>query len=253
MTAPTTDVCEPWATVADVGSPCDDYAFDVTLLEDSLLIASTALYHLTGRQWPGQCSTTIRPCGYRKPDSCGCLSSASCGGRRLSELRVSGVVASVEQVKIDGVVLDPARYRVDDHRWLVYLPESDDAERQGWPCCQRLDRADTEEDTWSITYTHGQDPPAGGVRAAAQLGCQLSLAFQPETVNQCRLPKNTVNVARQGITVALRDPSALFADGATGLNDVDLWINSVVLGDKRRRGSVWVPGMTRSGVRRPGS
>jgi len=253
MPAPSADVCEPWATVADVGSPCDDYAFDTVLLEDSLLIASTALYHLTGRQWSGQCQDTIRPCGYRRPDSCGCLSSRACGCRRLSELHLPGVVASVDEVKIDGQVVPEARYRVDDHRVLVYLPESDTAERQGWPCCQRLDRDDTAEDTWSVTYTYGQDPPAGGVRAAAQLGCQLALAFQPETVGACRLPKNTVNVARQGITVALRDPSALFQEGSTGLNDVDLWINSVLLGSKRRRGSVWVPGMQRQAIRRAGT
>jgi hypothetical protein len=253
VTSPSADVCEPWATIADVGSPCDDYAFDPTLLEDSLLIASTALYHLTGRHWPGLCEDTVRPCGYRRPDSCGCLSSRTCGCRRLSELRLPGVVAEVGEVKIDGEVVAPARYRVDDHRWLVYLPESDTAQRQGWPCCQRLDRPDTEPDTWSITYTHGPLPPVGGIRAAAQLGCQLALAFQPETVGDCRLPKNTVNVARQGITVALRDPAALFQEGSTGLNDVDLWINSVLLGAKRRRASVWVPGAGRQGIRRVGT
>lgn len=254
MTAPTADVCEPWATVADVGSPCDDYAFDLTLLEDSLLIASTALFELTGRRWPGTCETTIRPCGYRRPDSCGCLSSRTCGCRRLSELRLPGVVAAVSEVKVNGDVLTAGTdYRLDDHRWLVRLPDPDTDEHRGWPCCQRIDLADTEDDTWSVTYSYGMDPPAGGVRAAAQLGCQLALAFQPETVNACRLPKNTVNVARQGITVALRDPSALFAEGSTGLNDVDLWVHSVRLGAKRRRASMWVPGMDRQGVRRVGT
>ena len=35
MAAPDTSTCEPWATIADVPSPCDDYAFDVAdLIED---------------------------------------------------------------------------------------------------------------------------------------------------------------------------------------------------------------------------
>jgi len=250
MAAPNTSTCSPWATVADVGSPCDDYEFDQVLLDDALQIASDVLFDLTGRRWPGECTSTIRPCGYRRPDSCGCLSSRTCGCRRLSELELPGTVVSVDEVKIDGQVLPEARYRVDDWRWLVYLPESDTADRQGWPCCQRLDLADTEDDTWSVTYTHGTNPPAGGVRAAAVLGCQLALAFQPETIGACRLPKNVTNVARQGITIALRDPSALFSEGHTGIQEVDLWVQSTILGAKRRRASVWVPGAARQGIRR---
>ena len=130
------------------------------------------------------------------------------------------------------------------------MPESDSAERQGWPCCTRLDLADTEEDTWSITYTYGQNPPIGGIRAAAVLACELTLAFQPETVNQCRLPKRVTSITRQGVSMAILDPLTLFADGLTGLSEVDLWVSSVAVGAKRRRASVIVPGQPAHGIRR---
>jgi hypothetical protein len=245
--------CDPWASIADVGSPCDDYAFDVALLEDALQIASDVLFNLTGRQWAGECQQTIRPCGYRQPGSCGCLSSRTCSCRRLSELDLPGTVISVDEVKIDGAVVAPARYRVDDYVHLVYLPESDSAERQGWPCCQRLDLADTEDDTWSITYSFGQYPPAGGVRAAAALGCQLALAFQPETIEECRLPARVTSLSRQGMSMAIIDPLTLFADGLTGLTEVDLWVQSIMLGAKRRRAQVWVPGQPVHGTRQVGT
>lgn len=253
MAAPSTGTCEPWATDADVGSPCDDYSFDPTLLADALQIASDVLYEFTGRQWPGTCSTTIRPCGYRQPDSCGCLSSATCACKALSEITLPGVVAAVTEVKIDGAAISSDRYRVDDWRHLVYLPESDSATRQGWPCCQRLDRADTEEDTWSITYQYGQDPPTGGVRAAAVLGCQLAVAFQPETIGECRLPKRVTSITRQGVSMTMLDPLTLFDDGKTGLEEVDLWVASIRLGARRRRAKVLVPGQAKHGLRRVGT
>lgn len=251
MSMPCPDICTPWADSSDVCSPCDDYEFDPTLLDDGLQVASQILFDLTGRQWPGVCTETVRPCGYGSPAPwsmlghgwCGCRSSRTCGCRHLSELQLPNhPVIEVTEVKIDGAVVDAARYRVDDYRWLVYLPESDSAERQTWPCCQRADLADTEDDTWSVTYTYGQEPPLGGVKAAAALGCQLALGWQPETINECRLPKRVTSLSRQGITMALIDPLSLFADGLTGLPEVDLWVQSIRLGQQRRSAAVRVPG-----------
>ena len=243
--------CTPWATIADLGSPCDDYTIDTSLLEDSLQIASDVLFHLSGQRFPGECEATIRPCGYRTPESCGCLSSRSCACSAVSELHLPGPVVSVDEVKIDGAVLDSARYRVDDYRMLVYLPESDSAERQGWPCCTRLDLADTEEDTWSITYTYGQNPPIGGIRAAAVLACELTLGVPAGDREPMPAPETShQSITRQGVSMAILDPLTLFADGLTGLSEVDLWVSSVSVGAKRRRASVIVPGQPSHGIRR---
>ena len=140
--------------------------------------------------------------------------------------------------------------RRNDYRRLVYLPESDSATVQGWPCCQRLDLADSEDETWAVSYSYGVDPPIGGIRAAAALGCQLALAFEPETIGTCRLPQRVTSLSRQGVTMAVLDPLELFADGKTGLAEVDLWVASVMLGAARRRAVVRVPGQPRRGIRR---
>lgn len=264
--------CSPWATSADVCSPCDDYSFDPALLDDTLQAASDVLFDLTGRRWPGECTDTLRPCGFRGEDgagggtfpigqlgttlgACGCRAPLTCGCGGLSEVRLPGYpVVSIDQVKIDGAVQPADRYRLDENRWLVWIgDDSDSTVRRRLPCCQRLRLADTEENTWSVTYTYGQGPPIGGVLAAASLGCQLAMACQPETVGACRLPRRVTSITRQGVTTAVLDPLSLFQDGKTGLAEVDLWVASVNRGAKQRRATVMLPAWVRQRSRRAGT
>lgn len=237
--------------------------FTNAMLDAGLQVASDVLFQLTGRAWPGVCSATVRPCMDRPAvpwsvrgtgvSGCNTLGHCACGG--LSEILLPGrPIVSVTQVKIDGEVIAAARYRVDDFRSLVYLPESDSAERQGWPCCQRLDLADSETDTWSVAYTFGSAPPVGGVMAAKALGCELALAMSPETVGLCRLPKRITSITRQGVSLAILDPLTLFSDGLTGIPEVDLWVSSIRVGRARRPSGVVVPGRPgRGGARRVGT
>lgn len=256
--------CSPWATTGDVCSPCDDYALDVTLLEDSIQMASDVLYNLTGRRWPGECIDVVRPQARWRASAapawwpgdssskwgwCSCSRGRETGCSSVSEVRLPGeglVDPATIYVKIDGSAF--ANWRLDDDRWLVRT------DGEGWPCCQRLELDDAEPDTWSITYTRDGAPPVGGRIAAASLGCQLALACQPEAVDAgaCRLPKRITSITRQGVTIAVLDPLTLFADGQTGLAEVDLWVASVIAGDQRRRANVLIPGRPRA-VRRPAS
>lgn len=260
------DLCAPWATEADLCPPCDEFDFDNALIEAALLTASRILWNLTGRQWTGECSTTVRPCAreqvpasYRLPggtwpwwNTAVHASSGRCSCGCISEVALPGYpVQTVDEVKIDGVPVAEARYRLDERRLLVYLPESPSTERQAWPCCQDLTLADTEVDTWSVAYTYGVAPPSGGREAAASLACQLALACDPERASGCRLPKRVTTIARQGVTMTVLDSLELWKEGRTGLPEVDLWLASELLGPQRRRGVVVVPDRART-VRTPG-
>lgn len=45
--------------------PCDAAPFSDALVEDALNAASGILYVLSGRQFPGVCTETVRPCALR--------------------------------------------------------------------------------------------------------------------------------------------------------------------------------------------
>lgn len=235
-------VCTPWADIGDVCAPCNSYDFDTDALADWLLVASDMLYDLTGRRWPGLCTRLVRPC-HTSLCACGPTDRCGCSGTLAYDLGPGAAAVSVEAVTIDGADLAPERYELREGRWLQYLPTSD-SDPFRWPRHQRLGRATTEVDTWAIAYTQGAEPPLGGAKAAAQLGCQLALSCSAdgEARAACQLPKATTNISRQGVTIARQNPAALYPGGQTGMASVDLWVSTVNTGAKRRPASVFVPG-----------
>lgn len=251
MTAPCQSTCTPWAAIGDVPSACS--SVDAGEMADWLQVASDVLFNLTGLRWAGSCTETVRPigecsCGGQLHDRCACgwLPQVELGGMPLT---------SVPTVRVDGVTLrgpdDPEpQYRVDDWRWLVRLPD-EEGRNPGWPCCQRLELPDSEAGTFSVEYVWGSPPPIGGRKMAGVLACELAKSADPSAAG-CRLPKRVTTITRQGTTLAILDPMSLAKDGMTGLAEVDLWVASVLLGSRRRRGSVFDP--TRSpAVRRTGT
>jgi hypothetical protein len=162
----------------------------------------------------------------------------------VQELKLPGYpVAPASVVVIQGENTYTAAdgiFRIDDHQYLVRL------DGQGWPCCQDMTADPTlgEPNTFQVSYDYGKLPPIGGVRAAASLACQLALACDPTAVDNgaCRLPKRITSITRQGVTLAVLDPLTLFAEGRTGIPEVDLWLESLRYGDAHRRASVLIPG-----------
>lgn len=268
MAQPRQGTCAPWATIADVCAPCDAYDFDPALLEDCLQMASDVLFALTGYVYPGVCTETVRPCAQYDPGDpgppsrratlpsvstgspgsmsgwrpgtgssmwgfCSCNREIACGCFRLPSISLGGVpIVEVTSVLIDGIELDPSEYRVDDYSRLVRLPAADGT-NEGWPCCQDLTVADDEVGAFAVTRSVGVDPPVGGRLAAASLGCQLALAFTPRQDAPCRLPRRVTSITRQGVSIAVLDPLSLFRDGLTGLAEVDLWVQSDLIGRRR--------------------
>lgn len=254
--------CAPWATSADACAPCDDYAIDTVVLDDKMQMATDVLFNLTGRRWPGECVDIIRPqAQYRMADVrswwpadapaapwgwCSCHRGREAGCSTMSEIKLPGHPVSQVTVMLDGAVFTD--WRLDDGRYLVRT------DGDGWPCCQNMDGDPTaDDDTFEVTYVYGRRPPIGGVVAAATLGCQYALACDPDAVSdgRCRLPRNIASKSRAGTTTNFFDPQTLVNDGQVGIAEVDQWVMSVMLGDKRRRATVMVPGQSRS-ARRPG-
>lgn len=142
-----------------------------------------------------------------------------CSCQTVSSLVLPGPVVSVSEVQIDGVVLDPAAYRVDDNRFLV---------RQDggiWPTCQDMGSPLGSEGTWAVTYRRGVPVPAGGQIAAGRLACELARAACGDKT--CGLPTRVQTITRQGVTIAMLDAFDDVDKGHTGIWLIDSWIASV--------------------------
>jgi hypothetical protein len=219
--------------------------------------ATEILFQQSGRQFSGECEKTVRPscdacsCGYQVLsrgyvvgpwvwgypltyycDSC----LVSCSP---SLVKLSGYpVQSIDEVLISGVALTPGTdYRLHNNRYAMRLNDGH------WPFAQDLTLPDTEENTFSITYTYGVAPPASGVAAAAQLACEL---YKECAGQDCALPKGTTRVTRQGITVdRLAFTTWAFSRNRawqTGLPLVDAFLSAYNPAGLQRRSILYAPG-----------
>jgi len=238
--------CQAWDLLcADFpeGTPLD-------IQETAALIATEVLWNRTKRQF-GLCAVTLRPC--RKdclpawpwiPTStwynlsgaawpwpqpalvagnwiniaCGtCSSGCSCS--IVHEVKLPYPVNSIVEVKVDGAVLPPTSYRVDDFNLLVRLDGAD------WPRCNDLNLADTEVGTWSVTANYGVPVPALGQMAAGQLAVEI--AKRCMGAGGCVLPAGTVQqVQRQGVTKVFFDSDKAFQGGMIGMYYADLFVKT---------------------------
>lgn len=246
--------CTAWTTslaIAQCKGVENSNAYD-----DSIAAASEILYELSAHRFPGICERTVRPCqtsgtfcgiqilsrGYVIHWGGGSWVGFDCGCQSLSSVELVGKpVQEILEVKIDGVVLDPSEYRVDQQQYLVRLNGG------MWPACQRLDLEDTEEGTWSVTYEHGQPIPISGQMAARDLAYEIYRSCSTSDLEgDCELPEGVTRVTRQGISYELpalvswgRDFSGIWR---TGMQMVDAFLNAYNPRGLQRRPILYVPG-----------
>lgn len=246
------------------------------LIHSSIQAATELLWVATGRQF-GTCTTTIRPCRQRcgpcgdefdiidvrllgyglgtlpwfpSMDSQGIWTNipacGECAGSNcchVCEIQLPTPVCCVSEVKIDGRVLNPLEYRVDDFSTLVRVLDEnlnpiDPNDRNCWPSCQSLTLPDTEKDTFSVTVTWGKAPPELVKIATAEFACQL---IKQCIGAPCQLPQRIQNISRQGVTIGMLDPMVFLEKGHTGIYIVDMAINQFNPARLPRRAGVSSP------------
>lgn len=251
MAAPPTLPCEPgWTTedrvlcfapdVADVRGACadpDDPAVPATYAwttEEVIRVASRILFLRTCRRFPGVCDVSLRPC-----DPC----SGMCHGslEALSEgwcschytfIPLAGPypVIDVTEVKIDGVVIPAADYRVDEYSRLVRT------DGMRWPRSQDMDRdpdavGPDAERTFVVRYRVGRDVPEDLQYAAALLAAELKRACNGQS---CRLPDRVTSVVRDGVAFDLIDPAEIARGSSFGVPQIDAILAGYPCDDARR-------------------
>lgn len=163
--------------------------------------------------------------------SCGCAGECGCGP--LCEIILDPPAHSIIEIKINGLVLPPSAYRVDDYRRLLRVDGG------CWPDCQELDRPDIAPGTWSVSYWSGSCPDAGASLALTDLAVNLWRACTGD--KGCALGDNVKQVTREGVTIDFDQTLEAIRSGGTGLKRVDLWIYSVNPHGLRRRMRVYSP------------
>jgi hypothetical protein len=233
--------CQPWITAEDVADCCGITAGseNTEALEAAADNASAILFQLTGNRYTGTCERTVRPVGL---DYCWAPRLHRLDTHRLSQVKLAGYVTSIVQVLIGPDVLDPAGYRIDDHRFLTRMADADGT-RQRWPINPRLDLPIGDEGTFAITYEHGLAPPGAGISAATALACELYKACPApgdSGLGECKLPSGAKRIVRQGVTVELVSAlAAMLRTGSTGLTSVDAFLATYAT--TSRKAAIWSP------------
>lgn len=229
--------------VADLASSCGTSGAPLEgldLTEDQRVrvhgLARMALNSLTAGM-VANCPVTVRPCSptyaaaasywhwggltWVSPfdsaawlNACGCTLACRCKSRKRLDL--NGPVAEVISVQLDGVTLEETEYSLEgNHRFLVKTTGE-------WPTTQNMDAALTEDETFAVTYRPGY---ALGVVGEGALG-RLVHEFAKAACNvKCKLPTGVTTIVRQGVTMTLN--RGLFADGLTGIAEVDTYIRAL--------------------------
>lgn len=276
--------CANWIEGVDVADCCDvEYDSDTaTALDLAATQASEFLFQASFRNFPGLCGpVTVRPC----LSSCGCFGwaggdhwwdwltwadvgwvSASylgpgtwwwgngdqCGCGCLSKIKLSGTVQGIAQVKIDGEIVAPSEYRVDQYRYLIRKNDG------LWPACQDLSLDDDQQGTWSVSYWYGVQPPDLGIAAAKQLACEFYKACAGA---DCALPEGVTRIIRQGVTIEKlafstfsiqQDRGSKKPVWRTGLPLVDAFLSAYNPQGLSRKPVFWAPSSSKRYAYRPG-
>lgn len=218
------DCCPSWSTL------------DPDVQARSIRLATKVIWAATGRRY-GVCDAVIRPCGTdRRCGECGswdffggwmrpllldglwrnCLCGCECTCAPHCQITLPGWVDTVTQVMVNGVIIAPSSWRVDNHTWLVRT------DGDCWPRCQDYNVDSPADGTMVVSYGVGQPVPEDILDITAMLACEFAKACAAD--KGCRLPGRLQTLTRQGITVSNVDIDTVLKYGLTGITEIDMVI-----------------------------
>jgi hypothetical protein len=210
----------------------------------AIAYASTVLWASTGRAY-GTCQLTVRPDGrwlnsgqwawdggygwgypwwggggwYAGWLIYGPNWNGWCCNNPQSQIWLPGPVASVLQVLVNNVIVDPSTWRVDDNQWLVAQGfQADGKTLNTWPFFNDFNQPTTATNTMQVSYLRGKEPPVALLNAAGILASEYAKACVGAP---CSLPSRVTSIVRQGVTITEVNFDLLLENGYTGINSVD--------------------------------
>lgn len=157
---------------------------------------------------------------------CGCSTVCDCAPS--NQITLPGPIAEVTEVQVDGVVLDPETYRLEEAKYLVG--------DEPWPTEQDMDVI-AGVGVFSVDYRPGV---ALGIAGEAAYGALICEYAKLECGQACALPSSVKRIQRQGVAYDV-DVSP-FPKGLTHIRAVDDFILSINPHGLKTLPTVWTPG-----------
>ena len=181
-----------------------------TVIEALIDQASDIIAIVTGSKIAGRQRVTARPC---RLDTC-----APCDCCDLDAIPLSEDLPGELVVKINGDTMDPSTYWLHPGRitWMLARISDDGLASRSWPSHQKRWRADTEDDTFSITWTQGVHIDQHIITAAG-LEIVCDLASDGHLMDNLLDGVTNVQLGDASVTV---DPNRLAEAGDTRLNRI---------------------------------
>lgn len=152
--------------------------------------------------YPGQILSAFHPLVYPSSEDLHSWSWA-----RVEAVALPAPVGAVVDVRIDGIVLDPAAYRVEDGKWLVRTDGG------VWPSGQG--------DHFTVSYHNSHPVDEMGAHAGGIMAYEW-LKLLTNVKGGCRLPASVTTLSRQGINMEITP--GMFPDGLTGIPEIDAYV-----------------------------
>lgn len=209
--------------------PCAEGCAPPRYMEAVVTSASAgALGARVGPWWPH-----INVDGKWVNSGCGCTAPCSC--TFVPEVILPAPVGRVDEVMIDGAVLDPSTYRVDNGNRLVRTDGG------VWPKCQDMAAPHDADGAFSVTYLNAWPVDGLGAYAAGKLAYEFAQAC---TGGVCGLPNGVQSISRLGVTLEI--PLGMFENGVTGITEVDAWVRTYNPYALKMPSTVWTPRSNRT-------
>lgn len=202
-------------------------------------VAVYVVWALSGRRF-GVCTVIARPVD---PGTRWCAGLQP-GGKAWDGWRLDGPVIAVDEVLIDGAVVDPATYRL--HDGILWLTGG-----ALWPASNDLSLDATEPGTWQITYQRGRRVPAAGNWAATIMARNLLEEIMGGPGSCPRIPPRAQSVVREGVAIQLVDPISFIDNGRTGISEVDMFLAAMNPNQLMAPPVVWSPDVDQTGLVSP--
>lgn len=211
---------------------------------DAIDDASLVMFYLTGKQFAGTCTTTVRPPCLKGQCACGCTPRQINLGlwpiTDLISVRYQGVEYTAGD--IEGV------FHVDEYHYLVRDDGLPFLSGNQWAIAGGThDNLTPDGYVFEVTVQHGIKIPRLLTRATRDLACQfVSICCD----KPCSLPDRVTSVQRVGVSFQVANVTDLLTSGRTGIYSVDLAIQTFNPSKLQSPSFAWHPELTHSKGRR---